>query len=177
MWVGNGGRGLRRFLSFSDILHVSNTKLTGIRLPVQDVSRLLDICRQSIYFKTVQDISTCLAAMTRDPDVVICRIKNRFDPGMHSDESAGYRNLAVNIRLDTAETRALAVETHICEVQLLLLQMAAIKVMLVLALIEASVIQMNITLTQTPQSLLCCGKDHKDIEDYNIMYTSQCILI
>jgi hypothetical protein len=95
---------------------------------VQDTSRLLDICRQSIYFKSIQDISACLASMSSDPDVVICRIKNRFDLELRSVESAGYRNLAVNMRLDTAETRAVAVETHVCEVQLLLLRIAAIKV-------------------------------------------------
>ncbi len=66
--------------------------------------------------------------MSSDPDVVICRIKNRFDLELRSVESAGYRNLAVNMRLDTAETRAVAVETHVCEVQLLLLRIAAIKV-------------------------------------------------
>jgi hypothetical protein len=97
-------------------------------MPLQDASRLLDICRQSIYFKSVRDVAACLAAMCSDPDVVICRLKNRFDPGLRSEESAGYRNLAVNLRLDTAETRAVAVETHVCEVQLLLLRIAAIKV-------------------------------------------------
>jgi hypothetical protein len=91
-------------------------------------SRLLDICRQSIYFKSVHDVLACLAAMTSDPDVVICRIKNRFDRGLHSENSAGYCNLAVNLRLDTVETQAMAVETHVCEVQLLVLRMAAIKV-------------------------------------------------
>ncbi len=36
--------------------------------------------------------------------------------------------MAINLRLDTAETRALGVEIHVCEVQLLLVHMAAIKV-------------------------------------------------
>ncbi len=66
--------------------------------------------------------------MSSDPDVVICRIKNRFGQDFNSKESAGYRNLAVNLRLDTAETRAIGLETHVCEVQLMLLTMAAIKV-------------------------------------------------
>ncbi len=96
---------------------------------VQDASRLLDICRQSIYFKSIKGVSACLEAMHNDPDVKICRIKNRFDQGLQSEASAGYRNLAVNLRLDTAETRSVAVETHVCEVQLLLLSMAAIKVL------------------------------------------------
>ena len=97
---------------------------------MQDVSHLLDICRQSIYFSTVAGIAACLESISNDPDVRLARIKNRFDPDFDSAESAGYRNLAVNLRLDTAETRALGVEIHVCEVQLLLLHMAAIKVSL-----------------------------------------------
>ncbi len=58
--------------------------------------------------------------------MAVCRIKNRFDLGVQSE--AGYRNVAVNLRLDTSETQSLAVETHVCEVQLLLLRIAAIKV-------------------------------------------------
>ena len=56
------------------------------------------------------------------------RIKNRFDPSYDSELSAGYRSLAVNLRVVTDETKALGVETHVCEVQLLLIQMATVKV-------------------------------------------------
>jgi hypothetical protein len=56
------------------------------------------------------------------------RIKNRFDPAFDAERSAGYRSLAVNLRVVTERTMALGVETHVCEVQLLLVQMAAIKV-------------------------------------------------
>ena len=94
----------------------------------QDVSHLLDICRQSIYFESFVDMTACLAAISKDSDVVISRIKNRFDPGLSSAVSAGYRNLAVNLRIVTSETRSLGTEMHVCEVQLLLLPMAVIKV-------------------------------------------------
>jgi len=93
----------------------------------KDVSRLLDICRQSIYFETISGILACLAVIGRDPDVMIARIKNRFDATVNSAASAGYRNLAVNLRLVSAETQAIGIETHLCEVQLILLKMAVIK--------------------------------------------------
>jgi hypothetical protein len=70
-----------------------------------------------------------------DSDVVIARIKNRFDPNIDSAPSAGYRNLAVNLRLVTTETKSLGIETHVCEVQLILLRMAIIKVMDILSFI------------------------------------------
>ncbi len=47
---------------------------------LQDVSRLLDICRQSIFFHSITDIAACLAVISNDPDVVLARIKNRYDP-------------------------------------------------------------------------------------------------
>ena len=94
----------------------------------QDVSRLLDICRQSIYFETMAGVVDCLKAIGSDPDVVLTRVKNRYDLSFDAAASAGYRNLAVNLRVVTEETKALGLETHVCEVQLLLVHMAAIKV-------------------------------------------------
>jgi len=91
------------------------------------VSHLLDICRQSIYFDSIAGVAACLAAISSDPDVLISRIKNRFDPSLNSDVSAGFRNLAVSLRIMTTDTRLLGVDMHICEVQLLLIRMAAIK--------------------------------------------------
>ena len=69
----------------------------------------------------------CLVAISRDPDVVVVRMKNRFDPELDSAASAGYRNLAINLKLVTEETQSLGIELHVCEVQLLLLKMAIIK--------------------------------------------------
>jgi hypothetical protein len=68
--------------------------------------------------------------MANDPEIVLIRIKNRFDSEYKSELSAGYRNLAVNLRVVSAETLDLGIETHVCEVQLLLLEMAIIKVYL-----------------------------------------------
>jgi hypothetical protein len=70
----------------------------------------------------------CLSLIHNDHEVILVRIKNRFDPVFNSEQSAGYRNLAINLRVVTKETLALGIETHVCEVQLLLVQMAAIKV-------------------------------------------------
>jgi hypothetical protein len=106
----------------------------------------VDICRQSIYFNSIIDICSCLTAISKDPDIALVRIKNRFDPALDSVSSAGYRNLAVNLRVDTPETRALGIETHICEVQLLLLHMAVIKVICSCELVR----------THNPDSYVLC---------------------
>ena len=94
----------------------------------QNVSLLVDICRQSIYFSSVGDLRACLNAISEDCEVVPVRLKNRIDPAFSSDASAGYRNLAINLRIVTEQTLALGVETHVCEVQLMLIDMTVIKV-------------------------------------------------
>ena len=93
----------------------------------QDASRLVDICRQSIVFDSVEGIVACLRLIEQDKDVEILRIKNRLDPAYNSSQSAGYRDVAMNIRVVTPEARALGVNGHVCEFQLLLRQFVELK--------------------------------------------------
>ena len=94
----------------------------------QDVSRLADICRQSIVFESVGGIVACLALIAQDKDVEIIRIKNKLDPAYDSAQSAGYRDLAMNICITTPEAQALGTSAHVCELQLVLRQYAEVKV-------------------------------------------------
>lgn len=94
----------------------------------QDVSRLVDLCRQSIVFDTIRDITTCLALIQNDAEVKILRIKNRLDPSYNSARSAGYRDVSINIRIITSESCSIGVNAHVCELQLLLRQYAELKV-------------------------------------------------
>ncbi len=43
-------------------------------------------------------------------------------------ETAGYRDLRMNLRLETESTIRLGLDTHVCELQLMLLEFAHIKV-------------------------------------------------
>ena len=56
------------------------------------------------------------------------RVKNRMDPNYDSSISAGYRDVALNLRIVNDETKDLGVETHVCEVQLILKAFAELKV-------------------------------------------------
>ena len=95
---------------------------------VQDVSRLVDLCRQSIIFEDIIDIAACLRAIGNDPDVRIVRIKNRLDPVYHASASAGYRDVVLNIRINNDQTAAMGIHGHVCEVQLLPRLIAELKV-------------------------------------------------
>ncbi len=93
-----------------------------------DVSRLLDCCRQSIYFEHLNDLLACMKAIASDPESKIVRAKNRLRPDCDASSTAGFRNVALNLQVLTNETRRLRIETHICEVQLVTVDFAKLKV-------------------------------------------------
>ena len=93
-----------------------------------DPSRLLDCCRQRIVFQEPGHLLQCLEAVRDDADVRVVRVKNRLHEGYNAWETAGYRDLLLNLRIDTEETRRLGIETHICEVRL---GLASIEILLV----------------------------------------------
>ncbi len=88
----------------------------------------MDLCRQSIVFLHLRDMISCLRTVCADQQVYVVRVKNRLDPGYDGAESAGYRSVSLNLRIVTAETMALGVDTHVCELQLLHVSFAKIKV-------------------------------------------------
>ncbi|EKX40890.1 hypothetical protein GUITHDRAFT_113149 [Guillardia theta CCMP2712] len=83
-----------------------------------EVWRLLDVVRQCIVFESIEDISRCFQGICEDEELVILRVKNRFDPQFTSQQSGAYRDLCLNVRLDNEETRRLGVNLHVCELQL-----------------------------------------------------------
>lgn len=99
-----------------------------VRAYQNDSSRLLDLVRQSIIVDNVEDVIRCLELVMADPELVVVRIKNRLDPGYDGVETAGYRDVSINLRIDNAMTRGLGVETHVCELKILLKTFALHKV-------------------------------------------------
>jgi hypothetical protein len=88
----------------------------------------VDLCRQSIVFEHVADLVACLRIIGEDSEAELLRIKNRLDPACDAAATAGYRNVGLNLRIATGETRGLGLHWHVCEVQLLLLPFAKQKV-------------------------------------------------
>jgi hypothetical protein len=56
-----------------------------------DVSRLTDVCRQSVVFNDLAGVAACLRTITADPEVAVLRVKNRLDPAYDTRTSGGYR--------------------------------------------------------------------------------------
>jgi hypothetical protein len=55
----------------------------------QDVSRLVDVCRQSIVYASLADLAAGLDAIASDPAVRLVRVKNRLSPSYSAAQSAG----------------------------------------------------------------------------------------
>jgi hypothetical protein len=66
-----------------------------------DAGRLLDVCRQSLVYGSVDGVTDGLEAMVADGDVVVERIKNRLDPGYDALQSCGYRCVCVCVCVRT----------------------------------------------------------------------------
>jgi len=85
-----------------------------------DVSRLVDVVRQSIVFASVHDMCSCLSAISKDPSVRSLRIKNRMERNSSAAASGGYRDVSVNLLVVDEDTRRLGVSGLVCELQLIL---------------------------------------------------------
>ena len=120
------GAGGQRVM-FAKIKSVERALEKLVRTYKQDVSRLLDLCRQTIVFADLSSLSACLGSVGSDREVKLCRVKNRMDPSYDPARSMGYRDVALNLQLSTPESRRLGCELHICELRLMLLPFAVLK--------------------------------------------------
>ena len=76
----------------------------------------------------MEDILACLQTLAADAEVQIVRINNKLDEGYDSRVTAGYRDVSLNLRLCTPATRRLGLDGFVCELQLLLIDFARVKV-------------------------------------------------
>jgi len=99
----------------------------AVRTYWSDPSYVLDICRCSIVFPTVSELTTCLECIYEDEQVELVRLRSRMTNDDLAHRSAGYRDVCVNLRIINQDTVAVGCENHVMEVQLLLQPIAAIK--------------------------------------------------
>ena len=92
----------------------------ALRVYGNDCSLLIDICREIMVFNDLPDLVDMLHRLQEDAEVMIVRVKNRLNPEYDSALSSGYRDVMINIKLQTRETIALNVHHHSAELQLVL---------------------------------------------------------
>lgn len=97
---------------------------------------------QSIYFEDLDGIIRCLDAVAADPEVRVERVVNRLLHSYDAAATAGYRDVALNLRLEGTETAGLGLTMHVCEVQLVLISFAKIKVITLRSYLSLLDIQM-----------------------------------
>jgi hypothetical protein len=86
--------------------------------------------RQAIYFEDLASLSGCLRAVCADPEVRLARVCNRLRADYDAAATAGYRDVLVNLSLATAGAARLRLDAAVCELQLVLVDFARIKVCL-----------------------------------------------
>ncbi len=70
----------------------------------------------------------CLKAVSGDPTVQVVRLSNKLDELYDGAATAGYRDVSLNLRLSSADTLRLGLDGFVCELQLILIDFARIKV-------------------------------------------------
>jgi hypothetical protein len=83
---------------------------------------------QSIFFKDVKGMLKCLEAISSDSTVQVVRLNNRLDERYDGAATAGYRDVSLNLRLSAQDTQLLGLNGYVCELQLILIDFARIKV-------------------------------------------------
>ena len=119
--------GPAEWAAFAKVKSVDRAVEKVVRTYCNDVSRLVDVCRQAIVFDDLAGLAACLDWIAADQEVRVCRVKNRMSPAYDPALSMGYRDVALNLRLSTPETRRLGCELHVCELQLLLRPFAVLR--------------------------------------------------
>ena len=84
------------------------------------IAMLCDIVRQCIVFEAVDDLCRAIEVLNDDEEVEVVRIKNRLATNYDSQQSFSYRDVLVNLRINSPLTRELGVFKHVCELQLVL---------------------------------------------------------
>ncbi|EKX32423.1 hypothetical protein GUITHDRAFT_121390 [Guillardia theta CCMP2712] len=111
---------LRRRVKFATVKSVDRAMEKASRSYTGDVSRLTDIVRQCIVFTSLKDLVSCFDEVIKDDELLVLRVKNRFDDSYDANFSAGYRDLCINVLLRSELAASWGLSGHVCELQLTL---------------------------------------------------------
>ena len=81
-------------------------------------AHLFDVCRACMVLDSMEELLKAMRLIADDPQLQIVRVKNRFSHSYDASESAGYRDVLVNLCISNAVTQKFGLALHICELQL-----------------------------------------------------------
>ena len=139
-------KGLEHRVQWAQIKSLERALEKVYRCYHMEPARLLDCCRQSIYFEDPEALFQCLRVVCSDPTVRLARVINRMHHGCDISATAGFRHVLLNLSLSTEESRRLRLDGVICELQLNLTDFAKMKVNLKRSMDDACAVRKCITL-------------------------------
>ena len=95
-----------------------------------DWRKLCDLCRASIKFDDVRQMAACLRAIGEHPEIVVIKThdeKMRLREDYDASCSGGYRDIQLCVKLINGQTGDRRLNSHLCELQLHLKDIAALK--------------------------------------------------
>jgi hypothetical protein len=105
-------------VQWDGLKHVDRAMYNLALFHTGDVSKLTDIVRQKMLFKTLGDLCTCLECITQDEEIEIVSIKNGYDPQSDAADSVGFRDVLVSLRIVSKATVFFRLTEFLCEIQL-----------------------------------------------------------
>ena len=72
-----------------------------------NTARLVDVARQTLVFESIKKIAHFLETIGDDQDVTILNVKNRYTRAHPASDTAGFRNVALNLRFVCPSAKAL----------------------------------------------------------------------
>ena len=91
-----------------------------------DVSRLTDVVRQRLIFRSLADLESCLATILKDRELEVAGVKNAYCIHTDAFKTAGYRDMVLQLKLRNSATGFFGVSMHVCELQLVHSEMAGL---------------------------------------------------
>jgi hypothetical protein len=118
--------------NFTEVSHLKNVDRAIekiVRSYKGRISFTCDVVRQAVVFDTIPDITSMLDALHNDPEIKVIRVKNRMATAYDSSLTCGYRDVLVNLCLQNDITKYFNINMHICELQLVLKEVAEVRTM------------------------------------------------
>ena len=91
-----------------------------------DVSRLTDVVRQRLIFRSLADLESCLATILKDRELEVAGVTNAYCIHTDAFKTAGYRDMVLQLKLRNSATGFFGVSMHVCELQLVHSEMAGL---------------------------------------------------